>query len=63
MAEIAGPIDAQNALPIRWIVAKDVPFARFKDLRYHEQAVTQVRHGNTIPGEAGRIVLQRYFEA
>ncbi len=77
MAEIAGSLDftsnagfstekprlPQGFIPIRWIVAKDVPFGRFHDLNYHEQPVTQVRHGNTIPGEVGRLVVQRYFEA
>ena len=77
MAEVIGPLDpqadcefwmekkhgTQGTIPIRWIVTKDVPFARFQDLKYHEQHVTQVRHGNTIPGEVGRLVIQRYFEA
>ena len=77
IAEVIGPLDreahcdiwtekkygTQGIVPVRWIVAKDVPFARFHDLRYHQQHVTQVRHGNTIPGEIGRLVIQRYFEA
>ena len=53
----------QGTIPVRWIVTKDVPFASFQDLKYHEQHVTQVRHGNTIPGVVGRLVIQRYFEA
>lgn len=77
MAEVVGPLDvgadsglwtdkkhgAHGLIPVRWIVAKDVPFSKFQDLRYHEQHVTQVRHGNTIPGKVGRLVVERYFEA
>lgn len=77
MAEMVGPLDLEadcgfwtdkrdgnrGLIPIRWIVTKDVPFSKFQDLKYHEQHITQVRHGNTIPGEVGRLVIQRYFEA
>ena len=52
----------RGLIPVRWVVTKDVPFSKFRDLKYHEQNITQVRHGNTIPGEVGRLVIQRYFE-
>ena len=44
-------------------MAKDVPFALFVDLYYRDLPVTKVRHGNTIPGEVGREVVKRFFEA
>ena len=77
MAEMVGPLDwkancgfwanrtsgTRGLIPVRWIVTKDVLFSKFHDLKYHEQHITQVRHGNTIPGEIGRLVIQRYIEA
>ena len=36
-----------GVIPIKWIVVKDVDFSRFDDLKYREQAVTQLRHANT----------------
>ena len=77
MAEMAGNYDAnakapmwaeaqgdiKGAIPVRWLVAKDVPFTCMEGLEYHGQPVTQLRHANTIPGEIGRRTIQRYFEA
>ncbi|KAG8531012.1 uncharacterized protein KY384_004369 [Bacidia gigantensis] len=77
MAEMVGPYephaeaplwaerhkDVRGRISIRWLVTKDVPFTAFDDLKYHGQAVTQLRHANTIPGETGRATVQRYFTA
>lgn len=63
MAEVSGPLAAQGFIQIRWIVTKIVPFSEFGDLKYREQPITSVRHGNTIPGEVGRAAVQRFFEA
>ena len=52
----------QGIIPIEWVIIKDVPFRRFQDLRCNEQIVTTLRHGNTIPGEAGRRTVKRYVE-
>ena len=37
----------QGTIPMRWIVAKDVQFSVFNDLKYKGQCVTQLRHANT----------------
>ncbi|KAL2040968.1 hypothetical protein N7G274_006426 [Stereocaulon virgatum] len=77
MAEMSGPFNPdadpqiwapglkgnQGTIPMRWIVAKDVQFTAFNDLKYKGQCVTQLRHANTVPGEAGRLLVQSYFEA
>ena len=55
--------DVKGAIPVRWLVAKDVPFTQIDDLEYHGQPVSQLRHANTIPGDIGRRTVQRYFEA
>lgn len=61
MAEMSGPFDpdvdpriwipglkdSQGVIPLRWIVAKDVPFAVYENLRYKGKTVTQLRHANT----------------
>lgn len=61
MAEMSGPFNPavdpqiwtpglkgnQGIIPLRWIVAKDVAFAVFEDLKYKGKAVTQLRHANT----------------
>lgn len=36
----------EGSLPIRWIVAKDVPFPVFDGQKHNETAVTMMRHGN-----------------
>ena len=61
MAEMSGPFNPavdpqiwtpglkgnQGIIPLRWIVAKDVAFAVFEELKYKGKAVTQLRHANT----------------
>lgn len=61
MAEMAGPYDptadprfcnekkegVKGAIPVRWIVAKDVPFSAFNELEYRGKPITQLRHANT----------------
>ena len=73
MAEMSGPYDPdasspiwagpqkdiKGAIPVRWLVAKDVFFAQIDDLKYHGQPISQLRHANTTPGEIGRYVPSR----
>ncbi|KAL6717507.1 hypothetical protein ACLMJK_005422 [Lecanora helva] len=76
MAEMSGPYQAdadphvfvkelegkQGIIPIHWILAKDIDFSVFADLKYKGKQVTQLRHANTVPGGAGRCLIQMYFE-
>ena len=61
MAEMSSPFDPdvdpqiwtpglkgnQGIIPLRWIVAKDVPFVVFENVKYKGITVTQLRHANT----------------
>ena len=61
LAEMSGPFDPQReaniwteglqgnegVIPTRWIVAKDVEFSVFDDLKYNDKPVSQLRHCNT----------------
>lgn len=61
LAEMSGPFDSERAaniwteglqgnegvIPTRWIVAKDVEFSVFDDLKYNDKRVTQLRHAST----------------
>ena len=62
---LEGAREAKGLIPIRWLVAKDVPFSAFDGIEYRRQSVCLLRHVNTIRNEHPPFLalrlLVRYF--